>query len=50
MLMSMLFSLWGWDAYNFQVLKTEDEAKVKAQLLRMVHSLFLQVLPVFTLD
>ena len=26
-----------------QVLKTEDEVKVKAQLLRMVHSLFLQV-------
>ena len=26
-----------------QVLKTGDEVKVKAQLLRMVHSLFLQV-------
>jgi len=26
-----------------EVLKTEDEVKVKAQLLRMVHSLFLQV-------
>ena len=26
-----------------QMLKTEDEVKVKAQLLRMVHSLFLQV-------
>ena len=26
-----------------QVLKTEDEAKVKEQFLKMVHSLFLQV-------
>ena len=29
-----------------QVLKTQDEAKVKEQCLRMVHSLFLQVLKI----
>ena len=33
-----------------QVLKTSDEVKVKAQLLRMVHSLFHQVLLQIVLD
>ena len=33
-----------------QVLKTSDEVKVKAQLLRMVHSLFHQVLVQIVLD
>ena len=33
-----------------QVLKTQDEEKVKAQLLRMIHSLFLQVTFAFLMN